>query len=928
MNSPDEFYWRRKLAAFLHDTPSKCLDIPTHGERSRNAFTRAGFTTDDNAFYDSPSDHLAASADRFPFPDSKASGIRCQFDGKHNGFKHPLCGTTLHYHPFPSPEFGEEIEQNTQPSEEIELPSHWSEAEKWRARYFAQWRLWQTKAYDKDFRFAYLPADTRLPDHSIWKHMQVTSAIASCKEDNQLRPAFLSLKIGGVQNFISEARTTRDLWSGSFLLSWLMAAGLKRLSELAGPDSVIFPSLFGQPLFDLHWKAELWGALKVAGKPIYDGSMMRHEDKAITTPNLVNTFLAVVPACNAKDIARAVCDAMQEEWNTIAKSSWEYANQKEIWKNVNGTLPSEKRWQHQVDSFLRPDWQVLPWPETLEQAVELAKGLPEHHDTDKSSSLERVQAVQHFAEQWLKPSHRDSRYYGNGRLNNIGLGWSLISEACNWLMDASRQTKSFDAKAAEPFYGTHCNKDDLNGRDEAIAGGPGWADAMEKLKEPWNHLFRHNDWIAAPNFIKRVWPYAYLEKEWGIRVPAMPNTQKLSQREPNADDVSESGQNDKDGYFAVLALDGDQMGKWVSGAKNPKFKEQLADYEENGQKRGAVSYLKNAENGHDEKMKACPVLETQRPVSPSFSLQFSECLANFALYCARKIVEAHDGKLLYAGGDDVLAMLPATTAIACAEDLQAVFSGKDTKYCDTHKTYINPDGRPAQGFIVTTKTHCDQNGKPHVFMVPGPASSCSVGLAIAHAKQPLQDVVREAQAAEKRAKKQHGRAAVAVSLIKRSGETIQWGCQWASGGLELYQAILDGMEANALSAKFPYRVAELLSPYLQQTTGLNRSSAEAHEAFCVTDVIKAEFAFALERQSKLSGKAKREHSEHLSKLLDAFLSGTAATWENLEKDRRRNDVAHKENSVARNDFHLNAVIGLCQTLAFVRRQKDDSNSEA
>ncbi len=30
--------WKSKLAAYLHDPPSKCLDIATHGERSDQAF--------------------------------------------------------------------------------------------------------------------------------------------------------------------------------------------------------------------------------------------------------------------------------------------------------------------------------------------------------------------------------------------------------------------------------------------------------------------------------------------------------------------------------------------------------------------------------------------------------------------------------------------------------------------------------------------------------------------------------------------------------------------------------------------------------------------------------------------------------------------------------------------------------------------------
>src|SRR5438876_203970 len=103
-------------------------------------------------------------------------------------------------------------------------------------------------------------------------------------------------------------------------------------------------------------------------------------------------------------------------------------------------------------------------------------------------------------------------------------------------------------------------------------------------------------------------------------------------------------------------------------------------------------------------------------------------------------------------------------------------------------------------------------GEPVQFpaIVPGPAADCSVGIAIAHFKSPLQDVVREAQRAEKRAKRALdngglGRSAVAITLMKRSGETIEWGCQWNSRGLDAFNAILTALSENVVSTKFPHR---------------------------------------------------------------------------------------------------------------------------
>ena len=64
---------------------------------------------------------------------------------------------------------------------------------------------------------AFLPADTRLPEHTIWAHNSLASAFQGCVEvDGSCRPAFLLVTIGPGQDFIAQTRRTLDLWSGSY----------------------------------------------------------------------------------------------------------------------------------------------------------------------------------------------------------------------------------------------------------------------------------------------------------------------------------------------------------------------------------------------------------------------------------------------------------------------------------------------------------------------------------------------------------------------------------------------------------------------------------------------------------------------------------------------------------------------------------------
>ena len=915
--------WKRKLAAYLHDPPSKCLDIRTHGERSDAAFRQAGFTDTEVGEYFAHADHTAAAADRFPFPKSQAAGLQCVFDGVRNAFRHPLSGEPLPYHSeFKSVEQGFDGEQSVQPALSPEplarLPN---DDARWRARFFAHWRLWPQHAMEKDYRMALLPADTRIPDHSIWTHMQVVSALAGCvNADKHWQPAFLKFQLGPVQDFIAAARSTRDLWSGSYLLSWLMAAGLKALSSEVGPDAVIFPNLRNQPLFDLRWRKDIWAEVCIGDDTVWDSMRERanrnrrenvasNPDLDLLTPNLPNVFLAVVPSDRAAELADVVVEAIREEWRAICESVWSKVEPSGLLEFLPPKLSADaakKRFNAHCDRFLSLTWHALAWPKTPAEARELAVLLPEEKpQEDEMTLLQRFDTVVVAATQAMPKDHRDPRFFVDGErgpkdtLNNVGIGWALIAAVSGWSLDAVRQTRDFAAWQSGGWQetGVAQSKDAITGREEMLFGGSGFADKVKdsKLFEPeWSRLFKHDDEIGAITLVKRVWHWSWLSEEWGLEARRghlpMPNTRSLADHQPFGDDSEEDvdriGDDARGGkYFAVLALDGDSIGKWISGEKTPHYKSQFASYTDGSgaHSQGAVEYFerKSDPDGHGIlKDRFADLLQTRRLVSPSYHLQFSEALSNFALLCARPVVEAFKGRLIYAGGDDVVAMLPADTALSCARALRAAFQGAEV---------VGPDGRrlftsPAPGFLTSEKMS-DQNGYSIPFLVPGRAADCSVGIAIAHFKSPLQDVVREAQCAEKRAKSAKSeldRSAVAVTLMKRSGETIQWGCKWQSGGLDAFNAIMDGMQGKLGGTKpvegFDQVVRDILARDISTAAARNQGKQYSHD-----------------------------ESEKIRDRILAYLASSSLPDANRK---------------------VRALIGLCQSVAFVERNQHGNQADA
>lgn len=925
MSANDPSFWKRKLAAFLHDPPSKCLNLGEHEDWSAKAMSAAEL---DSTKYPRLPDWEASAADRIPFPKSRPASVSSVFDGHRAGFHHPLGGKDGQACLL---KFDKELsgldrlegyDSQVQPVLDTAVLSGWKPEDVDRARFFAHWRLWRKWACEKDWRFNFLPADTRLPDHTIWHHMQVTSALAGCGLSDDpgipLRPAFLKMQIGPVQDFIAAARSIRDLWSGSYLLSWLMAAGLKRLSELAGPDSVLFPSLWGQPLFDLHWRDTLWAQVALSNHPkarkCWDA--IKPENPALLTPNLPNVFLALLSADSAADFARQTEQAIREEFvEKIAASVWRACEDMGLCADEEMIKAKDRkdRFDQQIAQFLSISWQVTPWPEDLASALDLAPPAPreEGQAMPATKARRQIEAVRQMAENLLSPDHRDSRYYHNlgkpdytikdqARLKSRGLAWSVILAHNAWELDGVRQLRPFDGRSGAWRPGTANNKDSLTGKDEAVGGGAVW---QKRIPSQWKYLFKYDgDWIGAVTLVKRLWHLTYLNEKWGLPTKphdfSMPNLHSLAAGLPfGNDEVDEPEAGEK--YFAVIAFDGDSIGQWIAGEKTPPFQAQLADYWDGtgAQRQGMLEYFERDARFAD-------FLKTNRPLSPSYHLQFSEALGNFAIHCAASIVEGHKGRLIYCGGDDVVALLPANRALECAEDLNRAFQGeapaKSVKPRINDREPENEDiiSEKSAGFLAS-KLQTADGAIPIPFTVPGPAATASVGIAIAHFKSPLQDVVRAAQGAEKRAKNQLGRAAVAVSLFKRSGEITEWGTKWESGGLALYEAITQSLDAGTVSAKFPHRVCELLEPYLTQQRGISTHQDAITDATVAKDLIAREFLHAAERQGS------KEAALTLAKSLANYLDKLPQNTQQL----------------------LTSVIGLCTTVAFAHRTRpsDESN---
>ncbi|MCL5098280.1 MAG: type III-B CRISPR-associated protein Cas10/Cmr2 [Candidatus Omnitrophica bacterium] len=309
----------------------------------------------------------------------------------------------------------------------------------------------------------------------------------------------------------------------------------------------------------------------------------------------------------------------------------------------------------------------------------------------------------------------------------------------------------------------------------------------------------------------------------------------------------------EESYYAVLAMDGDDMGQWLSGAKAPPLLNALAsqaqDYFRQRWQNGKPG-LPNAE-------------KVKRPLSPGYHASISEALANFSLYCARPIVEMFGGQLLYAGGDDVLAMAPAANALDCAQALQLAFRGVSPEAPDAHASLevkrilrdLFDYSPPVPGFITLRRSErADVGRAEHLkpnwpLLLMGPAATASVGIAIGHVRSPMQDVIQAARDAEKYAKSVIGKGAFCLMAHKRSGEGVGFRAQWASGVIAVWSELNEGV--CDLSNRFAYRYTQLLKPLIIEGGSAEGARYAQKWDTTLSDAARAELCHTLRKQGGL-----------------------------------------------------------------------------
>lgn len=901
----DNTLWQAKLAARVHDPAEKALVLMRDPAGHEGGTTRTLFKTffpngldaETNARI-KKADHWASAADRPQFPQDKdnryAGWAQVRFDQAPE-IKHPLTGDSAelagkldidpaHIKAFSTDCFLELIERDTHGAID------------WRKTLLSFWRFGpelNPKGIGHLWRL--LPADTRIPDHTIWAHLDLTSAFCGAfAADPNEQPALLNVSFGPVQSFIAAGRSTSDLWAGSHLLSRIAWEGMKVICERLGPDAIIFPQLRGVPLVDLWLQKEMgllssrfeaceWRKAKTDANPLFSAA-------------LPNKFLALVPASMAKELAEQVT-ARVRQW-VLDEANVMLDECLEIAKLKQDGLYCYQQLREQLDGFPEVYWAAVPWLcqqqdgkvniDALQEAM-----LPFYPETNLPGFL--GSELWKTLNQAIEPE-QDWTFYKP----NPGVLYPAVYELLDRVAAAAKATRTFQQKPQQGYRNTLSGEYEwltidsvesitLHLKETNLAKPPGKRQntLWQKIAEQKPSWVKNGEHLSALDMLKRLWPKRFIDeikdsvegleeiKRYVVSTRGMAFSTSLEQwlrskeRKPlplafksqleefahkegeqlalpkkimrqirgdkdaelvaktllpyweyyqskladassdekrqiedilksAADGLYDAGfltkkirsanQFFEESYYALILMDGDNMGAWLSGSE---VKYRLA-YQD--------SWHNNIKNGIDQRYRERlkPYLESKRYPSPARHMAISDALNGFSLDLARHVVEdLYKGKLLYAGGDDVMAMVAVDDLLPMMLLLRLVYSGIFPVNGDPQtiwKTLFDPQTDELQlknGYVLKDST---------LYRVMGGKATASCGAVIAHHTAPLGQVLKTLRAAEQRAKKTGGRDAFAIDLLKRSGGAVKLTSSWFSKR-DGYEGLLDSPIGQLLRLK-------------------------------------------------------------------------------------------------------------------------------
>ena len=496
----------------------------------------------------------------------------------------------------------------------------------------------------------------------------------------------LDITIGPVQGFVAQSRRTRDLWGSSYLLSYLSAHAIHGAAEAGG--KIVQPTVDGDPLYR-------WVSGSTDGAPPQLGSVPNHFVVEVDGP--------------APEVANAAVEFFNAAWRRVCEAVWErFVSHAQ--DAGNGT---EDIWNRQVGGFWEVTWTAGPAGEQqglLARRKHWRSHRPPDEPGDKCTMMHDLQELSGYVraeggesrqsqdEFWKRVGRRMSPLdrRDNERLSAIALVKRLFplvqNQALGWNVDTQRWPSTADIAAR------------LWLRDVISAAPQEASDYADAVRRNASGVLARRLEMPASHVEPESGAFGKLDANY-LHSGSVRDERVCPLDEDAAQDVRRELARALEAIYTVEDERGRRLGP------PPRFYALLlAD----GDRLGRLLH----ELGRETVGAALSRFTNEVP----------------------GIVADHEGVTVYAGGDDVLAILPVENALQCAAQL-----------ADCYRASF-----------------------------PGPAGgTLSAAVVFAQVARPLSGVVAEGhRLLDDVAKEGNGRNSLAVGVVKASGPHCQWVTSW------------------------------------------------------------------------------------------------------------------------------------------------------
>ncbi|AFY51318.1 CRISPR-associated protein Cas10/Cmr2, subtype III-B (plasmid) [Nostoc sp. PCC 7524] len=718
------------------------------------------------------------------------------------------------------------------------------------------WWLWRclpqaTCELFGDSSLMLMPAETRIPDASIWSHVSMTAALAGGFAGYDLtleevkkwpsnkdisHPYLAVFSFTPVQELIKSSRKMRDFWAGSWLLHYLSAKVCWVLANQYGPDTLLYPSLYQQPLID-HWLLQKY--------PEFEKFIGKVSPESLLTAGFPNIIVLVLPEGRVQAAMQTAQQALLEEWLKIGDLVLKELQNKRHW--MKDLDPNHTTWKGWLKSQWQFYWTALPIgkgkefktaaiPEDLDELIQpWLTQQNQAYNVSKQQALFQKKELDFLREAYNKRLEEQGRKFSV----NVGSWWGYIFDATRAALASVKNARNWEMPTAFGPRSTisgigsviHPGKD---GKDWITEGetqnywkhhaglfdGREQLNATEVVKRGLHKILpdllgirEENITVSYPDLTSGVAGYlkanqtdtkhkrnfenackaivdkfpeakkilAEMQGKWGIPWidnqtipqqyhPRLLNVGWILEDLPNSDELKEEytklindvisqyyPNNNPSNWYVLAAGDGDSMSEWLKGTKLKKYGDYIPD-----------GFAEKVAKSGRPLTKFGDFLELTKRMGPSTHSALSRALLDFSNQLVPYLTQTrYAGRLIYSGGDDVLAYPNLWEWDNWLWDIRQCFRGAE----DPHNEFSN------DGDYWKYKGKSDQLVDRPLFTM-GSAATISFGIVIAHHSVPLAIALESLWEAEEKAKEHTSpngdqKDAVQVRVLYGNGNTLQ-----------------------------------------------------------------------------------------------------------------------------------------------------------